>query len=154
MTILTKTNRCTAGKDDWRRRPYQQWIALAMVAAAVTGCGSADVRKYAVSGTVTLNGEPVEHGLIILEPSDGKGPPDSAAITHGAFDMVATAGEKLVRITATKETDEETLNAMGMPVKKQVDLLPAKYNRQSTLKSKVVDDPGQNKLRFDLKVAQ
>ncbi|HTN76649.1 MAG TPA: hypothetical protein VL096_15425, partial [Pirellulaceae bacterium] len=61
----------------------------------------------------------------------------------------ATAGEKIVRITARKETGKTTEGGMGVKVPETIDLLPAKYNTNSTLKYSVLP-AGQNKADFSL----
>lgn len=98
--------------------------ALAFAAGCSNGLAS-------VKGSVTFNGEPVNRGMINLEPVDGKGPVAGAAVEGGKFEMKdVTPGEKIVRISAVfvksinKESD-------GSEIEICDDLLPKEYGQAS-----------------------
>ncbi len=60
--------------------------ATAAVALGAAACGEADpFDRQAVDGTVTLDGQPLESGLITLSPDDGTDPVVSGVIEQGAF---------------------------------------------------------------------
>src|SRR5262245_4902308 len=75
------------------------------VALALSGCGSG---KIPVRGSVLFAGKPVEEGMIMFEPVDGKGPTTGGSIADGNYELVGEAGalpgEKLIRIVALRKT--------------------------------------------------
>jgi hypothetical protein len=80
-------------------------LALALAAA---GCGRGPAR-VPVSGTVTLGGEPVPNGFVILDPDPAgggdRGPQGHAPIRAGRFDTAdggqgVSAGPVVVRVQA------------------------------------------------------
>jgi hypothetical protein len=125
---------------------------------ACAGCGAGDeLPRQAVSGTVTLNGQPLELGIIQFRPSSAVEPvPAGAEIKGGAFtiprDEGPTPGNYRVFINSSgpkkaltkAETSGEKMPGI-LP-----DLIPAKYNSESTLTAKVAADK-PNTYDFSLK---
>lgn len=111
----------------------------------VTGCGGgSDLPPMVkVRGKVTLDGKPLETGQILFVPLDGKGRSDAGPILKGGFDLVCTSGEKRVEITSQVEADKPA--ADGLPDYKS--LIPAKYNRATTLTA-TVKSTGENVVDF------
>jgi hypothetical protein len=82
--------------------------STALLAAAFTaglaaaGCGR--VEQGTVSGTVTVDGEPLKMGFIMLEPRAGSGPQAAAAVRDGRFTVGGSAGiapgDYVVRVVA------------------------------------------------------
>lgn len=74
------------------------WILVAMVLSA--GCGGADASgRSRVSGSVTLDGQPIPNGLITLEPDFTKGhtgPQGVATIRDGRFDTDSPGGRGII----------------------------------------------------------
>ena len=73
---------------------------------AVTGCGGTG--RVPVSGKVTLDGQPLEHGLINFRPSQGNaGPGSGGVVNEGRFEIPADKGLRpgsyKVSITALKK---------------------------------------------------
>lgn len=96
--------------------------------AALSGC---DNGLASVKGNVTFNGEPVNRGMINLEPVDGKGPVSGASVEGGKFEMKdVTPGEKIVRISAVyvKSVNKES---DGSEIEVCEDLLPKEYGQAS-----------------------
>lgn len=127
------------------------WLALiALSLTCLLGCGSgSQERTSTVSGTVKLNGEPLAAGTITFEsPEDLKVGRASAAaeIKNGHYELKSTPGQKTVRISAPEE--------FGKPdetgTRNTRELLPAKYNANSTLKKNVTAE-GPNQFDFELK---
>jgi len=59
---------------------------LLTIALLSFGCAKKDpFNRQEVSGTVTLNGKPVETGSIYFEPQEGQGVATNASIIKGAF---------------------------------------------------------------------
>jgi hypothetical protein len=86
---------------------FQQRVRLgcALVGArallSLTG-GCSDQSKAQVSGTVTLDGKPVENGTIMFYPTNGKGQSAGGGITNGKYNVEASVGEMSVAISASK----------------------------------------------------
>src|SRR5262245_56431833 len=66
-----------------RVMPHGMWI-LVVAAGAVSGCGSGDeLPRQEVTGTVTLNGKPLESGSIQFQPEEAAG--QGVAVSGGAL---------------------------------------------------------------------
>ena len=119
------------------------------------GCGSDEVKRVAVKGTVTLDGAPLEQGRILFEPAAGNtGPSAGASIQGGVFEVPAAggvvAGKNRVRINANKPTGKKIKSSFSDQMLDETEeAIPAKYNAQSTLEADV--GAGENELDFDLK---
>lgn len=73
-----------------QRFRFSQTLTLSAVIACILGiqgcAGSDSVEKVSVNGRVTLNGEPVQSGVITFLPSENvKGPSSGAEIVAGEF---------------------------------------------------------------------
>lgn len=103
------------------------------------GCGDG---LYEVSGTVNVNGKPVEQGMITFYPADGQGQPAGDAIKNGQYKLKAKAGLMKVAITASKQTGTKKLydtpGSKERPIYSQ--WLPAKYA-----------DPAKTELQYEVK---
>jgi hypothetical protein len=110
------------------------------------GCGDNGPTEYGVSGSVTLDGQPIEQGEIQFIPADKQGTLQACPIGNGKFECRVTEGQKRVEITATREAP--TPAADGLP--NFVSYIPAAYNAQSTLTAEVKAG-GDNTFTFDLK---
>jgi len=99
------------------------------------GCGDSGPVRCDVTGTVTLDGEPLETGEILFLPADGQGPSDTCQIVAGAFEGEVTPGSKKVEISSTKEIPATETG--GMP--DYISLVPAKYNTATTLTAEVTE---------------
>ena len=123
------------------------WARILLVAAcAVAGCSSSDAPPLGqVSGTVTLDGQPVADAQLFFVPASGApsvGKTDQKGQYTLAYDQKlkgAVIGQHTVRITKIGEpgTPNDTKN-----------LLPEKYNEKSPLTAEV--KAGQNSLNFQL----
>jgi hypothetical protein len=140
---------------------------IVALAFASSGCGGGDgLPRRAVSGTVTLDGQPLDKGLITFTPAGGGGDSTSAAaaVADGSFAVakdvglvpgkyrVAVSVMKEVRTKASKKkqvdnaTGEE-IDAFDTTATKES--LPARYNAQSELTADVTD-AGPNEFSFPL----
>jgi len=111
------------------------------------GCSS-ETRRYGVTGVVKFQGQPVSTGQIIFA-ADDSGEAGVGKIENGKYSLQTTAGEKTVRITATKETGRFSEGGMGAKVPELIDLIPPKYNTASSEKRTVEAKNGQT-IDFDL----
>jgi hypothetical protein len=124
-------------------------IATAGVAllGLTTGCGGPPRSK--VSGTVTLDGKPVENGTISFYPTNNDGQTAGGGIENGQFTLDASPGEMTVLISANKVVGKQKMFKDGPEVDKVVELIPDRYNKTSELK--VVLKPGVNEgVNFEL----
>ncbi len=111
----------------------------------LVGCGdqggSRIPPRYMVSGTVTLDGEPLKSGSIrFSSPEDASlGISSGGDVVDGNYEFMAIPGKKSVKISCMKE------------VKKHVfqNLIPPKYNLKSTLTAEVIEETQQ--IDFKLK---
>jgi hypothetical protein len=133
-------------------------LVAAAVAPLVAGCGGSEEDLAPVSGTVTLDGQPlagakVEFGLqtegIALGKTTGT---NAVAMTdaNGRYSLQYTLKEKgapigkhVVRITTRSMTVDANGKEVLVPER-----LPPKYNVQSELTAEV--KPGSNKIDFPL----
>lgn len=70
------------------------WAAIVPVAlATISGCGRSDDRK-AISGNVTLDGEPLPSGLIHFQPTETATSSAGTTIQNGRYEIPAAQGLK------------------------------------------------------------
>jgi len=101
-----------------------------------------------ISGTVTLDGQPLNEGLIRFVPVDGQSATSDAPIKNGRYTAQVPTGERRVEITAPKVVGKKKM--YDTPDSPEVDvveeLLPPQYNVQTTLKTTV--KKGANQASF------
>lgn len=117
-------------------------LALLPVLFIFTGC---DGPKAAViKGTVTLNGQPVDDGVISFTPADGRSQTVTADIKNGQYEVKTFAGAFVVQITAPIVTGKRPEHrGPGAPMVDIVtERLPPKYNSATELTFEAV--PGDN----------
>ncbi len=115
----------------------------------VAGCGPSD-GLITISGSVTLDGEPVEDGSISLMPING-GSMGGGLIENGYYSAKSSPGEMAVQIHAHKmvqkknPTREEIERGL---TEDSISIIPNVYNRQSKLRITVA--PDQRNFEFNL----
>ncbi len=69
-------------------------VFFVLVAVSAAGCGGGDgLPRVAVSGSVTVEGEPVPNGVVRFKPAEGtEGPMANAMITDGQYDIPGEQG--------------------------------------------------------------
>jgi hypothetical protein len=123
-------------------------IAFSVVFVVVTGCGGSDLTP--VSGTVTVDGQPIQQGSIQFAPVDGKAPSEAAAIEGGKFSASLHRTKYRVQIYAPKVTKLAKTDEKGPSDATIVEeLLPPRYNVRSELALDVAELTSD--VRFDLK---
>jgi len=129
------------------------------------GCGAAvDGPELSdVSGTITVNGEPVSGLTVEFQPSEGP-PATGTTDESGGYTLTATGGRtgaqlglNQVRVTGrSPDASDELLSEMaaeqGTTVEelKKLPVIPPKYNEESELEADV--QSGSNEFNFDLEV--
>jgi hypothetical protein len=121
---------------------------------ALSGCGEAGdgLPRQGVTGTVTLDGRPLERGIIRLESTSMMA---GGEISGGRFDIPRAQGpipgDYRVFISSTPPASSaEQLAPPGESTSPPPDPIPARYNSASTLSAKV-ESGGANSFEFALK---
>jgi hypothetical protein len=119
-------------------RRFAGLIAVSMAALA-SACGSSEDwvgKRYAVSGTVTYHGSPLEKGAISFVPEDGKGVGATGTIENGAYTLStggnndgAQAGKYKVTITSKEDSSAKAKSDFAKANAKGVDpgYVPGRY---------------------------
>jgi hypothetical protein len=106
-----------------------------------------------MTGTVTVDGQPLEKGVITFYPN-GPGTTVGGEINAGKFELAreqgATPGKYRVEISAYRATARTEFDVdLNAQVPVEVQILPAKYNVKSELEVEVTDG-GSNEFEFQL----
>ena len=116
------------------------------------GCGRSGSARYEVSGTVTIDGKPLNSGSILFSPL-GSGPTAGGKIADGQFllarDKGPTAGSYRVEILAYQPTGRQIPDpdSPGKTTEEIGQVIPARYNVQSELRAKITA-AGTNHFEF------
>ncbi len=119
----------------------RSWVAfLALPSLVGFGCGSGDgLPRQPISGTVALDGRPLDGGRIEFQPV-GPGVATGAAIEQGSYRVAReagpTPGRYRVNISSPVETggpSEPEGSAPGRGQPGATERIPARYNASSTL---------------------
>lgn len=141
----------------------QQSLILTGGIALLTmaGCdGRADFQRAAVRGTVSLDGEPLEHGVVRFVPLDKTpGRKQSVSLTNGQFSMDEELGPAVGRHRIEIEStdtggleldDEDAMTRLHSEGVQRIDVqrVPPWYNRASRIVEEIKD--GDNAFSFEL----
>ncbi len=126
---------------------------IASAACFLVGCGEADpLNRQSVSGSVTLDGQPLKQGAISFSPAAGGETGGGAAIAGGSYTMSREhglpPGKYVVRINSAEGGSADPNEPPG-DVAPAKELVPASWNTKSKHEIEVVE--GQNDFPFDLK---
>lgn len=130
------------------------FICLTLLIAFAIGCGRIGSGRVIVSGNVTYAGQPVSIGQIRFIPQQGTiGPLTISIIKDGSYSSKATGGVPVGehRVEILSFDPEEYANAPigpGTPPPKQ--LLPSKYNNESTLSASIDATHSTKTINFAL----
>jgi hypothetical protein len=117
-------------------------LLFAVLSLSVAGCSQGP--KFGdVTGQVTLDGKPIENGIIRFFPIDGNTGAGSSAVTKGQYAAKHVPVNKFrVEINAS--------NVPAAPVEGTVypEIIPVRYNAQSELTAEVAE--GSNQKDFSL----
>ena len=125
-------------------------IAVTLLLATVfAGCAKKEAPPgdptTAVTGTVTLDGAPLEEGRILFIETDSEPRREYLAmIVNGRFEATAPPGTRRVEIRAYEKPETPTAEAGTYP-----QILPDRYNEDSELSAELKAD-GPNELKFEL----
>ncbi|MBX9680945.1 MAG: hypothetical protein K2X38_19490 [Gemmataceae bacterium] len=115
----------------------------------LTGCNDG-LPRASISGKVTLDGKPLEQGLIAFAPLDGKSGTGGGPIEKGVYKAEVPLGSFRVTISGTKTTGKKKVyDTPDSPMADVLEeLVPPKYNRDSKLTQKIKGN--QSDVHFDL----
>ena len=126
-----------------RRLSLSLFTGLLAVTVTALGCGSGKPKEQTraqVSGTVTLDKQPLKTGNILFDPNDGT-PPTTLDILDGKYEGRAPVGKNTVRINSfVKVTLKEKMKMSGPGYDTPTDenMLPPRYNAKSEINREVV----------------
>ena len=108
------------------------WLLVGCAAALLSGCGAPTAT---VSGDVTVNGHPLESGIISYAPADGQAPQATAAVQNGKYRLKTVPGKAWVQISAPVVTGKrKEYNGPDAPmVDVSEESLPERYNAKTEL---------------------
>jgi hypothetical protein len=111
------------------------------------GCSSEppQPKRYPVSGTVTLDGQPLEKGSIFFKKVS-EGAIDEIEIKDGKFSGQAQEGDCRVEVNSF---DVQIIDPQGMKSEVKTNKVAPQFNSQSTLTAKVTAS-GPNEFKFDV----
>lgn len=124
-------------------------LLVALAVALAAGCSGDGL--HAISGQVTLGGQPLENGAIDFLPADGKGPTAGAVVEAGRYAVRTAPGRKIVRIRGYRKVGQEPA-VPGDPTSPMIDvnrqIVPERYNAKTELQCEVA--AGQDTYDFAL----
>lgn len=135
---------------------YHQLVLLLTLAVLVGGCsrgGRPEPRRYPVSGTVTMDGQPFQGGEArFITVSQGR--IDVLPIKEGRFSGMAVEGERRVEFYVIKdvpfaESGYSLMPGETPPATVKVQLLPPHLNTEGSFSANVTPE-GQNDFTFTL----
>lgn len=126
---------------------------LGLALLCVAGCSEPPTTAE-VSGSVSVDGVPVEDGSIGFFPVDGKSPTAGAVIEAGRYTAQVPFGKSKVEIRVSKVVGEKKLyDTPDSPVQSiMTEALPPKYNDESELQMDVA--LGMDEQNFELETKQ
>lgn len=110
-----------------------------LVLALLSGCAQSTTHGT-IQGTVTLDGTPLNEGVVRFVPVDGATQTASANVVAGEFNALVPVGKMRVELSAPKVIGRQKMyNTADSPEVDVVsELLPARYNVRSELTLEVV----------------
>ena len=134
-----------------------RFCGICVVIATCFGCGNNGPRRAAVSGHVTLDGQPIDEGVIQFLPVEGTvGPETGGVIAKGQYDIPQqrgpVVGKSRVELRASKKTGRKIQDPTGRPgtlTDEYKEMFPPSSNTNSSLVREIKDD--HNTLDFDIR---
>jgi hypothetical protein len=135
----------------------RQMVGVFLVAfTALPGCGKAGSDHGDVSGTVKLDGQPIEQGSILFTPIDGaKGSVTGGPIEKGSYRLSGTAGPGIgwnrIEIRAMRKTGRmvpKPFSPPGQTIPEQVEAVSPRFSTDSKLKVEI--KAGENTADFEV----
>lgn len=104
-------------------------LVLLLACVLALGCGQSAAPTATVQGSVSVDGEAIQEGMISFSPLEADvGTGASAEIRNGQYQAQGVPlGSLLVRFQAIKETGKTIKDEVEGDVRETVDLIPPKY---------------------------
>lgn len=123
-------------------KSFSIWLGLVLLLGGFSGCGTGGPDIARVEGTVTMDGKPLPRAFVVFIPTGGR-PAAAETDANGKYTLEFSAGRKGAipgknRVEINTQRQAET-NADGSVTPGAKEIVPAKYNRNSTLVFDVVD---------------
>lgn len=138
------------------RRFIAPWLVLSGSIAALAGCGGGDgLPRQAISGAVTLDGQPLSQGTISFYPDDpAMADPTTggAPISEGTYRITSDKGlvPGKYKVSISSPSGEMTNNAApGSGANLPKERIPSQYNANSNLTAEV-QSGGSNTFDYEL----
>lgn len=127
-------------------------LALASLCLTFTGCQETR-NEFEVKGTVTINGKPIENGVITFVAADGVAQTAGGTITNGQYTAHVPPGPKTVLVLGNEVAGEEPLykgvkDSPTRPIIKTI--TPVKYNSPAGSPLKADISGNAETLNFEL----
>jgi hypothetical protein len=141
----------------WRLRRGILAVELSLGLILTSGCGGPANGRLGISGTVILDGKPLDQGVITFASDDPESPSSGAMVLEGEFQIPdgkgLRPGEYKVAIDAADEGGATGTPGADYTMVIPLSKIPPKYNTETTLKAQVISD-GDNDFVFDLSTKQ
>jgi len=126
-----------------RSLPITRSLGLLLLAGlpVLLGCSQTPEGVAEVTGTVTMDQEPLSNAVVTFIPVEGGRPSTGKTDESGAYRLVYTR-EAFGALTGEHDVEISTLESQGE------EIVPNKYNSKSQLTETV--EPGSNEIDFDL----
>jgi len=105
--------------------------SLLVLVSILSGCNQGPAQGT-VKGAVTLDGKPIDGGVITFVPADGNSQPEAVPITSGEYSVTMPVGDKRVEIYWAPPGGQ-AVDTATQGREQIVQQIPARYNAQSTL---------------------
>lgn len=132
-------------------------VAAAALSLFVAGCGGGG---GTVSGTVTLDGNPLKTGVVTFHPVAGGAAAIGAVTKDGSYEVAIgteTAipqGEYLVTVDGSEPTTSEPGPGPPTPPAPPRRIIPDKYANKDTTDLRATVKAGSNKIPLELKTGR
>jgi hypothetical protein len=144
-----------ANGAQWQARWWPSWLILAFV-LVVAGCPNANpLGRQAVSGSVTLDGAPLDQGSISFQPTSGAATSAGASIAGGQYSIAQEFGlppGKYRVVISSGTGGGNGLDATGMPGETATppkDRIPPEWNTNSKHLVEITES-GPGEFNFDI----
>ncbi len=131
---------------------FNRLLLSALVGLSLPFLGGCGGGTTTVSGTVSLDGQPVKSGSIAFVDPEGKRNPAGAVIQDGRFQADVPPGKYRLELTGQKVVGQRTqkdFEGKDETLDITAELFPEKFN----VSSELIEDipPGSHTLELDLK---
>jgi len=125
-------------------RKFLPMSTALLLLSVVVGCSGAKKDEVEVTGSVTIDGQPVPQGVVQFVAKDGQTPTGGGVIKDGKYVAKVPPGEKTVLVLGTKVVGQEP-ESPDMPGSAMRDVIetvtPPQYNAEhlTPLKATITD---------------